>query len=307
MLTLNQQIQHQIDLERYKTGLSKQVATRVNEVADEVLALLATVPDNNNGIKSALSKIDRMIDTTFDSIQTDFLEQIKELLEAEITFLVKHSEVELTEEEKKSLIAPIFSLLILGLTLDQHNRAIKDSIKRNIRGRILAAKQNNIKLLIQVKALRGTALRKYKDGVWNRGINGLATILDTALSTYINNLQMELLKADGVEKYRWISVLDSHTSAICRARSNKVFVVGQGPVPPAHARCRSGIRPYISEENTNISYSEWLRQQPRAVVEEVLGKGKANLFLKNEISLDKFVTQTGRELTIEELKAKLNQ
>lgn len=296
-----------MDLERYKSGLSKQAAVKINELADDVLALLATVPDNNRGIKTALLKIDKMIDTTFDSVQADFLEEVRQLLEAELDFLVKYEDFELSEEEKKNLILPLLTMLILGLTLNQHNKTITDSIKRNIRSRLLSAKQNNIKLLIQAKALRGTALRKYRDGVWNRGISGISGVFNTAISAYINQMQMLVIERAGAEKYIWISVLDSRTSAVCRARSNKVYIVGQGPVPPIHQNCRSSIRPYVEDEEFPLSYSDWLKQQPKEVVEDILGKGKASLFLKNEISLDRFVTQTGRELTLNELKAKLNE
>lgn len=44
-------------------------------------------------------------------------------------------------------------------------------------------------------------------------------------------------------KYRWVSVLDNATTDICLERSGKVYRFGEGPLPPAHIRCRSIVVP----------------------------------------------------------------
>lgn len=52
----------------------------------------------------------------------------------------------------------------------------------------------------------------------------------------------------------------------------------------------------------DVTYETWLREQPRAFVEDVLGKGKAKLFINEKISLDRFAVPDGRELTLEQLE-----
>jgi hypothetical protein len=54
----------------------------------------------------------------------------------------------------------------------------------------------------------------------------------------------------------------------------------------------------------DITYDGWLRTQPIAFQDEVLGRSKATLFRKG-LSLDRFVDRTGRELTVQELKGLL--
>jgi SPP1 gp7 family putative phage head morphogenesis protein len=41
--------------------------------------------------------------------------------------------------------------------------------------------------------------------------------------------------------YRWHSVLDMKTSAMCRARAGQVYETGKGPIPPGHWWCRSTV------------------------------------------------------------------
>lgn len=55
------------------------------------------------------------------------------------------------------------------------------------------------------------------------------------------------------------------------------------------------IRASTSQEN-------WLRAQPRWLVDATLGRTRANLFLNGKISLSKFTDMTGRDLTLDELK-----
>ena len=115
---------------------------------------------------------------------------------------------------------------------------------------------------------------------------------------------MAVWKVRGVESYRWISIIDNLTSPICRGRSNKIFTVGEGPLPPAHYNCRSSIAPYRSGDEVPESYGTWLRKQPREVIDDILGKTKAKMYLAGELPLDKFTVANGRELTIKEIKAR---
>lgn len=51
-----------------------------------------------------------------------------------------------------------------------------------------------------------------------------------------------------------------------------------------------------------MTYQKWLKKQPRALVEEVLGKTKAKLFLDGKMSVDRFFDASGHEYTLKELK-----
>jgi hypothetical protein len=51
-----------------------------------------------------------------------------------------------------------------------------------------------------------------------------------------------------------------------------------------------------------MTYGEWLKQQPRASVEDILGPKKAALFLDGKLPIDRFVDDTGHELSLDELE-----
>lgn len=133
--------------------------------------------------------------------------------------------------------------------------------------------------------------------------------------------------------YRWISILDNHTSLICQGLDYKVFLFGQGPLPPAHPNCRSSIiaevpgkwlrrgplgrfikkdeRKAAGADGTEavdgkVSYYEWLKTQPEAFQNDALGVTRATLFRNGGMSAANFaslnLSRTFQPLTLDEMR-----
>jgi len=147
----------------------------------------------------------------------------------------------------------------------------------------------------------------------------------TALSHTANVARESVYKAneDVIKGVQWVSTLDGRTSAICMARDGIVYPPDKGPRPPAHWNCRSATIPILKswkelgidakeiDEGTRASmngqvpagqnYDSWLRTQSADFQNDVLGKGKADIF-RDGTSVTKFVDKSGRELTLAELR-----
>lgn len=314
MLELDQIVRHQIDLERFKVGVSRKYIANLNSLSSDVFKVLnyldSSSPRYRSEVKSALVKIDSLINKTFTNIGRNFLLEIKQWLKLELNYISKGEGFqELTEEESNKIIPIILSSLILGKSFSLSLSNIKNSLKTQIRATVMASLVDNNTVSQISSKVRGTKSNNYRDGVFNKFTNYLNSLLGTAIQTYAMSSRGFILDKflNGKFKYRWISVMDSRTSTICRARSNKVYTWGEGPLPPAHNLCRSSIIKHDSNVVPTPSYSEWLRKQPRDVVEDILGKGKAKIFLDNpDLKLDKFVNEKGRELTLKQLRERLN-
>lgn len=129
---------------------------------------------------------------------------------------------------------------------------------------------------------------------------------------------------DVISGVQWVSTLDTRTTDICISYDGKVFNIGEGIRPPAHMNCRSTTIPVLKSwkelgidlkeapEGTRASmngqvparmtYGEWLRQQPREIQDQVLGRGRAELFRRGKVPIDRFVDRKGRSLTLDELR-----
>lgn len=164
-------------------------------------------------------------------------------------------------------------------------------------------------------------------------------IARTAANHISNRAAIETYKKSSVTTtWRWTSTLDSRTSDICMARDGEVYRYDDpsAPTPPAHPNCRSFASPVVDwerlgidppEEGTRASrtltvsdgeikvtggkqvpssvrYSDWLKDQPNGVQDEILGPSRAKLFRENRISLRDLVKSDGRRVTLDELRTK---
>lgn len=171
------------------------------------------------------------------------------------------------------------------------------------------------------------------------GVGGLADIsrrnAEAIVRTAVNHVstqakeQVYAKNSDIITGYEWVSTLDGSTSAICRDRDGEVYEIGKGPLPPAHYGCRSTTSPTVSSEfdfldkgakraakgadggtqvDADVSYYDWLKSQPVAFQDDVLGKTKGAIFRNAGLSIERFKAATvdryGNPLTIKEMAEK---
>lgn len=134
-----------------------------------------------------------------------------------------------------------------------------------------------------LRAIKGTPSLNYRDGAANRFYRQFAAMLETLIqhgSSVIDQMLGRLVS----DRYIWLSVLDGHTTAICRSRNGHIYRYGEGPQPPAHYRCRSKTRPYFAVEPTMPNtFFAWISSQPRAFLDDVLGGATARKLLAGKI------------------------
>lgn len=73
-------------------------------------------------------------------------------------------------------------------------------------------------------------------------------------------------------KYGWVSVMDSVTTEICQSRNGKIYKNGEGPLPPAHYRCRSHTVPIVGNSTSDLpdeTFYEWAQAQPQVVQDDI--------------------------------------
>lgn len=124
-------------------------------------------------------------------------------------------------------------------------------------------------------ALVGTAATAQRDGQLTR-FGYQATALSATLVQHASNIVQAAVASEYFDYYRWLSVIDSRTSDICRSRDGKIYEFGRGPLPPAHMNCRSRIEPVDPDDLDAVpqSYGAWYAQQPADVRRDIGGDGK---------------------------------
>jgi hypothetical protein len=162
-----------------------------------------------------------------------------------------------------------------------------------------------------IRDLRGTRNQGFRNGAFaqmRRDIEGISL----GGTIHSSNVASGMFAAANPRALKevWIAILDGRACAVCAARHNRKFLIGQGPVPPAHVRCRCfRIKVIPGMTFKSMSFDEWLKTKPRKTVEQVLGKSRARLFLEGGLEIRRFVdnpfrrSPASRILTLDELRA----
>jgi SPP1 gp7 family putative phage head morphogenesis protein len=171
-----------------------------------------------------------------------------------------------------------------------------------------------------IKDIIGTVSR-YTGSSLERAKSHAETIARTALQhTAIQAREATFAaNADLIEFVEWSSILDGVTSVQCRSLSNQKFPLDSGPRPPAHPRCRSSMVPVLRapydrlsrggeqkaraptlDKNGNLvrgpieqipattTYYSWLKRQPAAVQDSIVGPTRGLLLRNGGISSQRF-------------------
>lgn len=164
-------------------------------------------------------------------------------------------------------------------------------------------------------------------------------ITRTATQTVANDVRMAsyMENADIIKAVQWVSTLDSRTSDICIARSGKTWTFPEfKPIghnipwnngPPAHWACRSTSVPVTrsmaeitgkaadqiaprtrasmdGQVAQDLTFDQFLKNKPPEFADEMLGKGRAELWRSGKITLNQLLDQRGNPLTLTQLESK---
>lgn len=151
-----------------------------------------------------------------------------------------------------------------------------------------------------------------------------ASLVRTMTNHIANSARQQVMAGndDILKGKRRVATLDGRTTPLCRALDG-TLVPMTVPSPPFHWSCRTTEIPVLKDEfareipgstrpavgpdgaeqvSSKTTYGEWLARQPAAFQEDVLGPARYKLFSKGELSIDRFVDDDGRTLTLKQLR-----
>ncbi len=181
-------------------------------------------------------------------------------------------------------------------------------------------------------SIAGTRANRYQDGVM-AGTKRAAKAVSRTASDHVTNVAKANVyegNERAVKGYILTAVLDSKTSKTCRGLDDTRVrnTDSYQPSPPFHVNCRTVKRPWLRSdldaikkaerqtrgadgleyEPTAKQYYTWLKQQPAAFQDDVLGKTEGKIFRNAGLTPSEFkkatINKSGEPLTINEMAAK---
>ncbi len=193
----------------------------------------------------------------------------------------------------------------------------------------LANAETNQQIIARIVGKNG------EPGVMETARRNAAALVQTSVQTVANDARRNVFKANSnvVKGLQQISTLDSHTSLVCIAYSDCQWDLDFKPIGkvrkpykggvPRHFNCRSvevpitktfkelGLNVPEAEATTRASdegqisakttFDGFLKRKGKAYQNEMLGRGRADLWRQGKITLKDLVDANGRPLTLAEL------
>lgn len=301
-------IRHQVYLMRSAGTLRRMIVDLLAESEKEIRTQI-----NNHSSKRPVASLKLLADVAklrkkaFSQVDKRWLSSLIDLTEKEPTFLsttlkeISPIALQLDRMTKPQVQQVVKTSTVMGKTAQEWFDALVEKDVDRITTQIRLAEERGSE---QTKLLLGLFGPGGQSARTNRDVETLLLTLVLGLTSQVR-AEYFAVNSDIVDYWRFVAVLDSHTTILCRSLSNRKFPMGKGPWPPLHWRCRSTGVPIIrgfGPEPEEVSYSPWLRTQPVAFQNEILGVRRGELFRKGGLNLDRFVDyNTYHQYTLDEL------
>ena len=329
MPILRSQITNNISIQRFArrvANLSAALITdrerQIRRAIDSQLPLIIENNfdvDNRMRIRNLARRISEQLQASLDRVETLIQREIENMVESQIEFEKESYERFTNTRLRGSPITAVMRDLrstpfLAGLTLSTSLDSIAASRRTQTERTLGNAVYSSATFRDTRRSLVGTAVPT--SGVTGFARTNVQTIARTSVNFAVNRVKIRLAETTGISRYRYVAVLDDRTSDICAANDGEIFSVGDpdAPIPPLHPNCRSiivyelpetsaGTRPSETGiEEADLSYEDWLREQPVSFVNNVLGPTKAALFLEGGFTLQDFVRSDFSSISVAELE-----
>lgn len=325
---------HQIYLQRYGSATVRKILALLKRSDAQILERLLR-EDLSALSRTRQERLLTEMRRSFESAYTDATGALQLDLETLATYEGEYQldlfrrvlpvKLETVAPSADQLLAAVNSRPFQGKLLKEVYTELSASAFRKVRDTIRAGIVEGRTTDQVVRDIRGRRSMGFRDGILESNRRATETVVRTAINHTANTAREYTYERNGnlIKGVRWNSTLDGRTSAVCRARDGKVYEPGKGPRPPAHFNCRSSTSPVTKswrelgfdidelppatrasmngQVPADQDYDTWLRKQPKAFQEEVLGPTRAKLFRKG-LKMERFVDRKGSTLTLNELK-----
>lgn len=319
-------VRHSLNLEQVENALAKEFVGVLSKHDKELLRTFfdglarsydasLTAREFELALRSLEVELKGINTVAYDELLEHAVGQFTELLEHEVEFQVA------TLQSAVQGASITTAGLMLGAIVNNHNVRDK-TVKQWVQGMGQARTRALVAVIREGKTdgltideiqrnVLGTKSAGYKDGLIGKFNNSVNTFVATAVTALVvrTNEDVAIANKHLFKGVQWVSVLDSRTSPICRARDGKVYPLGEGARPPAHYRCRSVVMEILKGHPlpSDKTYYEWLKEQSQDTVYDILGKTRGDLYFKGKLPAEAMHKRSGELLTLDELKRRERQ
>jgi len=319
-------IAHGLALIRVSNALAKEVDGELVKLMAAVRSLLlesALTGLSRRVIARVLRILDEEIRRRYATIADHQLASLEALIAIEAEFAVRASGFT-RELSPASLTAVQAGLLVLGaVPRDAWMKQAGDTSWR-VASEVRAALAAGADEMAVIARVVGSGPRgRERGGVMDIARRQARALVDTSVHSAATEARLAAFRTNGVQAVRWHAILDAKVCPACAVHAGKLYSLAGKPIghalplgqpPPAHWWCRCILLPMkfpnglpAEGGTTANTFAAWLDTLAPYEQAAVLGKGRADLWRRGVITLSDLIHQSGRLLTLGELRALVRQ
>lgn len=274
-------------------------------------------------VNALLKRIEKLIQASYRGIKTQNMKDAYEFSLIESEFALKALGDAISESlgrgvTKSAIKKSVSEMLVLGATIEENWSRRAGGLFERVSDELRTSAVSMETTQQMLDRIQGTASRRFRDGLMYRAAGAASQFIRTevtALAAESQKAQWDQFP-EVVSGIMQVSTFDSRTSSVCLAYGGKVWdretlePIGHdlpynGGVP-RHPNCRSREVAVLNEKYgapaRDMGMDEWLKKKPKSFQDELLGSGKAELWRKSSVALSDLLDQSGRPLTLEQLR-----
>jgi len=326
-------ISRELDLNRYDASLRKKVISLLKELDSDIQGKL-----KGNISEWNRTRLNEQLRLMREAI-TDYYKQIKELTTEELTG-VAVSEAKFLQNAVNTLTGvDMFSSLPsanqLAVLADQS--VVQGAVTSAWWARQGADVYFRVATQIRMGYGSGESIGTIADRVQQQmdiGKRNAEALVRTSVHTISSNARERMYQENSsvIKGKLYVAVLDNRTSIQCIAYDGSTYDMDNKPIGkkslpyrelPAHWNCRSMYMPILKsfkeigsdfpempkstrssmdgQVPEEMTFKDFLEKKGKSFQDEVLGKGKAQLWREGKITLQQLLDQTGNPIPLKEL------
>lgn len=349
-----EEIAHQVNLNRFSTGVVRRIIALLNKVDAELAAALQVALDSLPADSFTVERLEMLLGSVR-AINLRAYEAVGRQLTAELRDLAMY-EANYQRQLFESVI-PAQVIAQVGIAQTPVEQVYGAALARPFQGRLLSEWSTSIEadrmgrirdairmgyvegqtIQQMVQRVRGTRARGYGDGIIEIDRRNAEAVVRTAIGHTAGFVRDRFYEdnTDLIKAVVWTSTLDSRTTETCRLRDGKQYAplthrpIGHsypwlGGPGKAHWQCRSTSVPVTKsfrelgididdlppaerasmdgQVPAETTYAQWIKRQPAARQDDILGPTRGALMRRGGLTLEKFATDKGRWLSLDELR-----
>lgn len=340
----DESIRHSLALERYSNGVVYRIIATLNKSDPRLYAqLIEALESNGSGsfkaqrLESLLGSVRATNAAAYELIGRVLTEELMSFTAYELSYQTQMLTTAVPVSFAAVSPAQVFAAAYAqpfrvskdgAVPMAQYLAGLTEARAKSIRDAISLGFVEGETTDSIVRRIKGTAAKKYQDGLMNKSRADIEGMVRTALNHIANVAQQKTYEANSDVLKGWMfhATMDGRTSITCASLNGSIHPIGKGPIPPRHINCRSAAAPVtksfkdmgidlpeivvIGKTRATVdgqvaattTFGEFLKNKPASFQDEILGATRGKLFRANEMEVDKFTNNKGIVYSLEELR-----